>query len=111
MLNYFWQNKNLIIIVIIIFLSFSNYILNNGFGSGDDISLLIHIGNSDISFVDSFIKSFFNPTNISRPISAFLRVLTLYILHHAILIYEQILIYEMVEDKCFVLENKQNTNY
>lgn len=76
MLNYFWQNKNLIIIVIIIFLSFSNYILNNGFGSGDDISLLIHIGNSDISFVDSFIKSFFNPTNISRPISAFLRVLT-----------------------------------
>lgn len=87
MLNYFWQNKILFTIILILFLSFSNYILNNGFGSGDDISLLIYIGKSDISFIDNFLKSYFNPTNIARPISTFLRVLSFKIFQENLFFY------------------------
>jgi hypothetical protein len=87
MLNYFWQNKILFTIILILFLSFSNYILNNGFGSGDDISLLIYIGKSDISFIDNFLKSYFNPTNIARPISTFLRFLSFKIFQENLFFY------------------------
>jgi len=87
MLDYIRKHKILFTLIIILFVSYWNYILNNGFGSGDDISLLIYEGSKDISFIDSFIKSYFNPTNIARPISTFLRVSTFKIFQENLFFY------------------------
>jgi hypothetical protein len=87
MLDYIRQYKILFSLIVILFVSYWNYILNNGFGSGDDISLLIYVGNNDISFIDSFIRSYFNPTSIARPISTFLRVLTFKIFQENLFFY------------------------
>lgn len=87
MLDYIKKHKILFTLIIVLFVSYWNYVLNNGFGSGDDISLLIYVGNNDISFIDSFIKSYFNPTSIARPISTFLRVLTFKIFQENLFFY------------------------
>jgi hypothetical protein len=72
---------------IILFISYYNYILNNGFGSGDDISNLVFIGKSDNSLIDTFKSSYLNATNIARPISTLLRVLTFKIFQDNLILY------------------------
>ena len=84
------KNKNIILILvfgIILFISYKNYILNNGFGSGDDISNLIFIGKADSSLFETFRSSYFNPTNIARPISTLLKVLTFKIFQENLILY------------------------
>lgn len=84
------KKKNIILILIfgiILFISYKNYILNNGFGSGDDISNLIFIGKADSSLVETFRSSYFNPTNIARPISTLLKVLTFKIFQENLILY------------------------
>ena len=84
------KKKNIILILIfgiILFISYKNYILNNGFGSGDDISNLIFIGKADSSLVETFKSSYFNPTNIARPISTLLKVLTFKIFQENLILY------------------------